>query len=144
MPRGREDPKLIEDGFANDRVMIATPLTLIALLLGFATGWRQVKVQDNAERVATQGRELYKRLGHLADHFRDLGKSLNHSVEAYNSAIGSLESRVLPTARQFPQLLATGEPEIAPLQPTDLQARSLQAPELTGASDESGGDDAPE
>jgi DNA recombination protein RmuC len=126
----REDGRLVEDGFARDKVIIATPLTLIALLHGFATGWRQVKTQEHAEELASQGRELYKRIGTLADHFRDLGKCLTQSVAAYNKTVGSLESRVLPAARQFPRLLATSDAEHPVLQPINQHARDLHAAEL--------------
>jgi DNA recombination protein RmuC len=84
----REDDRLIEDGFSRDRVIIATPMTLIALLLGFATGWRQVKTQEHAEEVALQGRELYRRVGKLGEHFRDLGRCITQSVDAYNKTVG--------------------------------------------------------
>jgi DNA recombination protein RmuC len=129
----REDSQLIEDGFANDKVMIATPLTLIALLYGFAAGWRQVKTEEHAQEVARHGRELYKRLGTLGEHFRDLGSCLTKAVAAYNCAVGSLESRVLPAARQFPRLLATGDAEHAVIERIDQQPRDLQAAELTQA-----------
>jgi DNA recombination protein RmuC len=128
----REDSRLIEDGFANDKVMIATPLTLIALLQGFATGWRQVKTQEHAEEIVREGRKLYERLGPFGDHIRDLGKCLGNAVGAYNETIGSLETRVLPAARQFPRLLATNDAEHAVIDPIDQQPRSLQAPELMG------------
>ena len=128
----QKDPTLIEDGFAQDRVMIATPLTLIALLLGFATGWRQVKVAESAAQVASHGRALYERVGTLAEHFRDLGKHLNGTVAAYNSAIGSLERRLLVEARKFPELLSISANEQVSevLKPIEEVARDLQAPEL--------------
>jgi DNA recombination protein RmuC len=126
----REDDRLIEDGFSRDRVIIATPMTLIALLLGFATGWRQVKTQEHAEEVALQGRDLYRRVGKFGEHFRDLGKCITQSVDAYNKTVGSLETRLLPAARQFPRLLSNTDAEHPLLQPIDQRPRDLQAVEL--------------
>jgi DNA recombination protein RmuC len=125
-----EDGRLIEDGFEKNRVMVATPLTLIALLYGFAAGWRQMKNEENAEKIAQLGRELYKRVGDFSAHFRGLGKALNAAVDGYNKTAGSLESRILPKARQFPALLGSGAPELERLATVDERARALHAPEL--------------
>lgn len=133
-----KDPALIEEGFAQDKVMVATPLTLIALLLGFATGWRQVKAAEHAELVVARGRELYDRVGKLAEHFRELRKHLNGAVVSYNATAGSLETRFLPEARKFPTLLSISESDEVsePLKPIEEVARDLHAPELAVPSTE--------
>lgn len=98
-----QDPSLIEIG-ADQKVILATPTTLIALLRSIHYGWRQERLADNAHKISELGKELYKRLGDMSKHFFRLGKSLHASVEAYNQTIGSFESRVLATARRFEDL----------------------------------------
>lgn len=135
----REDPRLIEEGFANHRVMVATPMTLIALLFGFANGWQQLEIAEHAEEISRHGRDLYQRLCTMTEHFLRLGKSLNRSVDAYNGAIGSLESRVLATARRFPDMLGLNGRDLPiPVQIEKL-ARPLQAADLVnGQTPETG------
>ncbi len=99
----RSDPALLEHG-AGERVIPATPTTLIALLRAVAYGWRQEEVSRNAEQVAELGRQLHRRIGRLADHWNVVGRRLEQTVKAYNSAAGSLESRVLVTARRLGEL----------------------------------------
>jgi DNA recombination protein RmuC len=123
------DGSLIEDGMAR-RVVVATPTTLIALLRAIAYGWRQERLAANAEQISELGRELYKRLATLAGHFEDVGGSLARAIAAYNKAVGSMETRVLPAARRFRDLgAATGE-EIAALGMVDQLPRPLTAPEF--------------
>jgi DNA recombination protein RmuC len=124
------DPGLIEDA-AKQGVLLASPASLIALLLSVAEGWRQEKVAESARTVSELGRQLYERLGTLAGHVARLGKSLDNAVGAYNDAVGSLESRVLVTARQFPDLGVSAAREISELEPVQRMVRSSQAPELT-------------
>ncbi len=122
------DPSLIELGAA-ERVIPASPMTLIALLRSVECSWRQEKIAENAQAISALGREIYKRLGDLTKHFGKLGRSLGASVEAFNGAVGTLESRVLVSARRFKDLDASlAEPEL--LAPIDVAPRQLQASEL--------------
>jgi len=120
------DPSLIEFGVAQN-IILATPTTLIALLRAVAYGWRQEKLAQNAAEISALGKELYKRLSDMSDHWSRVGKSLDRAVEAYNSAVGSLESRVLVSARRFAELKTTPlGVEIAELEPVERSAREIQ------------------
>ena len=123
----QSDPGLIERG-VDQGVIHATPTTLIALLRAVAYGWRQEAVAENAREISALGRTLHERLAKLAEHFTKLGRSLGNAVDNYNSAVGTLETRVLTTARKFEDLKATAEGAALPLlEPVDKQARTLQA-----------------
>ena len=98
-----QDGKLLEDALQN-RVVLATPTTIIALLRAVAFGWRQIAVTENAEKIQELGEQLYKRVTTFVEHLTKVGKNLNNSVNAYNDAIGSLERQVLPGARKFEEL----------------------------------------
>jgi DNA recombination protein RmuC len=122
------DPALIEFG-VDQRIILATPTTLIALLRAVAYGWRQENLARNAAEISNLGKELYKRLADMGAHWGKLGKNLERAVEAYNGAVGSLEGRVLPTARKFADLkVATVELEEP--EPVDKTVRAIQAPEM--------------
>ena len=126
----QEDPQLIE--YANEhKVILATPTTLLALLKAVYFGWRQENLAENARRISELGRELYERLGVMANHWASVGKNLAQATEAYNKATASLESRVLVSARRFQELQAASETREIPA-PTAVDAvpRQLQAPEL--------------
>jgi len=117
-------------------VMLASPLTLIALLRAITYGWQQEKVARNAMEISELGRLLYERIAKLAEHFENVGKSLAKSVASYNSAIGTLESRVLVTARRLKDKGVTAPEELPELETIDHTPRPLGAQELTGLFDD--------
>lgn len=124
------DPGLIESG-VEQRVILATPTTLIALLRAAAYGWQQEALAENAQKISQLGKDLYERLGTLADHWAGVGKNLADAVTAYNKATGSLESRVLVTARRFKELQAVaGDREIRDLTPVEAAPRLPVADEM--------------
>jgi DNA recombination protein RmuC len=120
---------------ANQRVMIATPSSLIALLRTIALGWRQQKLARNAEEICALGKTLHDRLSTLGEHLIKLGRSLGVAVNAYNDSIGTLENRVLSSARKFRDLgAAAGDREIAEIPPIDHTTRPLSREELLPSS----------
>lgn len=124
----QHDPALIEYG-VEQRVIPASPTTLIALLRSVAYGWQQDRVAKNAEEISSLGRELYDRIRVFAGHFDDLRRSIERSVTSYNSAVGSMERKVLPQARRFRDLGATSAEEIPSMESIDVTLRRLDAPE---------------
>ncbi len=116
------NPHLIEEGFANG-IVLATPATLIALLRAVAYGWRQERMATHAEEAGRLGKELYERMAVLAEHMNDVGQSLGKSVSAYNRAVGSLETRILPAARRFKELGVSSDRDIPVLGPTEVVPR---------------------
>ena len=123
------EPELFEYAHAR-RVLLATPTTLIALLQSVAVGWKQESIAEDARAVCQVGLELYKRLSTMGEHVAAVGKALDKAVEAYNRQVGSMESRVMVTARKLASL-ELGESELAPLEPVERTTRLPQAPELT-------------
>jgi DNA recombination protein RmuC len=121
-----QDASLIEQG-VEQRVILATPTTLIALLRAVAYGWRQEQLAENAQRISELGRELYDRLASTAVHISGLGAALKSCVEKYNRATGALESRVMPAARRFKELGVSAKIEIAPLTPVETVPRELSS-----------------
>lgn len=114
-----QDPRLIEEGFAHG-IVLATPATLVALLRAVAYGWRQEQMTAHAEEAGRLGKELYERMAVLAGHMNDVGQALGKSVSAYNRAVGSLETRILPAARRFKELGVSSDREILTLEPTEV------------------------
>ncbi|MEU0077010.1 DNA recombination protein RmuC [Micromonospora tulbaghiae] len=127
----QRDPSLLEHAFARN-VVLATPATLVALLRTVAYSWRQEALARNAATVHSLARELYGRLSTLGDHVGKLGSSLSGAVTAYNRAVGSLEARVLVSARKLAELGVSDDELAAPAQ-VELAPRQPQAPELLSA-----------
>jgi DNA recombination protein RmuC len=124
-----QDPSLIEEG-VNQQVILATPTTLIALLRAVAYGWRQETIAESAKAISDLGRELYGRLATLTDHFAKVGRGLETAVRSYNETVGSLETRVLPSARKFRDQGISPASELAELPAVERTVRPVTAPEL--------------
>ena len=124
----QRDPTLLEHAFSRN-VVLATPATLVALLRTVAYAWRQEALTRNAVQIHTLGRELYARLSTMGVHLTKLGASLSGAVGAYNRAVGSLEARVLVSARKFAELGISDDP-LDPPEQVEITPRQLQSPEL--------------
>ena len=122
------DPSLMEGAFS-ERVLLASPTTLIALLRAAAFGWRQERLAQDAQEIALLGRELHKRLGRLGDHFARLGKGLTSAVSAYNDTVGSFERMVVPGARKLREKAAPMDEEVQPLPNVEVSPRPLAPPD---------------
>ncbi len=122
------DPALIEDGVAN-RVIIATPTTLIALLRAIAYGWRQEQVAKNSQIIADLGKQLYERFSTFLSHLSKTRNSLEQSVFNFNRTVSSLEGRILPSLRKFKDLGATGADDVSSIDPIEQNPRQIEAPE---------------
>lgn len=125
------DPGLIEEALAR-RVVLTTPTTLVAVLRTVASVWREDALVTNAARLRELAAQLYERLSTMGAHLAKVGSGLTASVSAYNSAVGSLESRVLVTARRMAALhegdVALDAPELVELRPRPLTASELTDP----------------
>lgn len=131
----QRDPNLLEHAFARD-IVLATPATLVAMLRTIAYAWRQETLAENAAQVHELGKEMYARLATMGNHMSKLGTSLSQAVTSYNATIGSLESRVMVTARKFAELGVSSEQLPEPDQ-IELTTRQLQHEALRAGADES-------
>ncbi len=129
-----EVPTLLEDAI-RQHVIIATPTSFVALLKAVAYGWRQNALAENAARIQVLAEELYRRLAKFGEHMGRIGRSLGQSVDAYNSAVGSLERQVLPGARKFTELGLRPGREIEEILPVEKLAREPRPAEGDGADD---------
>ena len=125
----KADPTLVDDAMRS-RVLIASPMNLLALLLAAHRGWQDFRVQEDAKKIGDLTKELYKRFSTLFDYVRKTGKGIQQSTTNYNSLIGALESRVLPTLRKLDDLNVV-DGEIASIEPLETSIRELSVPEET-------------
>jgi DNA recombination protein RmuC len=131
-----QDPSLIEFG-VDQKVLVATPVTLIGLLRAIAYGWRQEAIAANAKEISELGAELYKRIADLGGHWIDIGRHLAKTVDAFNGAVGSLESRVLVSARRFRELgAAPSALDIEVVEPVEKAVRQLKVRDIGTAQKE--------
>jgi DNA recombination protein RmuC len=135
----QHDLTLIEHGL-QQRVLLASPITLIALLTTVAHSWRQEALTDNYREVARLGKDLYERLLIFTDHFDEMRKKLDGAVQAYNKAAGSFESRVLVSARRLKELDVTTAGELPLSEPIDTVPRVLKQAGLMGLPDDATAD----
>lgn len=136
-----QDPTLLDDAL-NQHVILATPTSLVALLKAVAYGWRQVALAENAREVRDLASDLYRRLATFTGHLARLGKTLSSSVEAYNSAVGSLERQVLPGARKFTELGVQARKQLEPLPELDVMARRTSAESAPASETDAAGAEA--
>ena len=125
----KADPSLVDDAMRS-RVLIASPMNLLALLLAAHCGWQDFRVQEDAKKIGDLTKELYKRFSTLFDYVRKTGKGIQQSTTNYNNLIGALESRVLPTLRKLDDLNVV-DGEIASIEPLETSIRELSVPEET-------------
>lgn len=124
-----QDPTLF-DYAADQRVIPASPLTLLALLRTVASAWQQQRLAENAEQVRALGKELYDRLATMADYVQDVGLNIRQAASAYDRFLGSLDSRVLASARRFRDLGISPSKDLPDLEPLHLEVREPRAQEL--------------
>jgi DNA recombination protein RmuC len=116
------DRDIIEDAL-KDKIIIATPTTLVALLKAVAFGWQQNQMTENAQKIIASAHELYERVVVWVDHFGKVGDRLQSAVKSYNDSVGSMESRVLPSVRRMQDLGLKPGKEVALLEPIDSLPR---------------------
>jgi DNA recombination protein RmuC len=118
-----QDRTLIEDAI-DKRVVLASPTTLIALLRAIAYGWKQQLVAENAERITDLGKELYDRVVKFAEHLSEIAKGLERASKAYNNAVASFDSRLIPSARKFREM-GVGSADVPQIEPVETFPRPL-------------------
>jgi DNA recombination protein RmuC len=120
-----QEPGLLEES-ANNRVILSSPTTLIALLKAVAYGWKQQEIADNAQKIAQTGKELYERVCNFVEHIDKIRNGLIQANESFNDAIGSWEHRVVPAARKLKELgAASSNEKLKELKPTDVYMRRI-------------------
>ncbi len=129
------DSAIIEQAM-REGVVLASPTTLVALLRAVAYGWRQEQIAKSAQQVSGLGRDLYDRLRTFLGHFDRIKRGLESATAAFNQAVGSLESRVLPSARRFRELGAATGADLPELEPLETQPRQLTAPEASESEED--------
>ncbi len=131
----QQRPQLLEEAFGK-RIVIASPTTLLTLLHAVAMGWKEERLAEGAAQIAELGRELHKRVATMAEHFDKVGRGLETAMRAYNQAVGSLETQVLPQARRFEQLDVASTKDVPELEERTVEVRQLQARELVAQLEE--------
>jgi len=126
-----QDPSLIEQG-VQQKVIVASPTTLIALLRAAFYGWQQTQLAENAQRISDLGKRIYEAIRVMSSHFEDVGDHLEKALKSYNKTVGSLERSVLPAARRMPSLGVSASEPIDELEQRNETARILQAPDWPG------------
>ena len=119
------DPKLLEYAM-QQKVILATPTSLVALMRAIAYGWRQESLAKNADQIREIGSELYHRLAVFTEHLAKIGKSLTSSVQTFNKAVGSMDTRILPSAKKFTELGITTDKPIEPVKQIETSTRSIE------------------
>lgn len=109
------------------KVILATPTSFVALLRAVAYGWRQESLAKNAEHIRQVGEELYGRLGTFADHLSKMGRSLNSSVQHFNKAVSSFDSRVIPSVRKFSEMGLSAKKEVDDLEQIEMTTRDVES-----------------
>jgi DNA recombination protein RmuC len=123
------DAEIMEYGVSR-KVMVTSPITLIALLRAVAYGWNQKNLAESAREISQAGKTLYQRLAVMAYHFQDIGKRLGGAVESYNKAVGSMERSVFPIARKLPELdRSLSAVDLPDLQQVEKTSRQLESPD---------------
>jgi DNA recombination protein RmuC len=127
------DHTLIEDALSQ-QVILATPTSFVALLRAVAYGWRQEILAENADAIREVGQEMYSRLTNFAEHLSKLGRSLNNSVDAYNKAVGSYDTRILPGAKKFTEMGVASKKESPRLEQIERSTRQVESRKETGST----------
>ena len=121
-----QEPSILENALAR-QVILATPTSFVALLRAVGYGWRQEQLAENAEHIKTVGEELYGRLQTFTEHLQKLGKSLDSGMKHYNSAVGSFDSRVLPSARKFNEMGISADKKITQPNQVETAIRQIES-----------------